>query len=114
MQGLAIRVAKAVNRALGRSGTVWAERFHARDLTSPRAVRNALVYVLQNHRKHGHAPARGQRLDPCSSAQWFEGWTHAVRATLASPVVAARTWLARWGWRRHGLLDPAEAPRGKT
>jgi putative transposase len=107
MQGLAIRVAKAVNRVLGRHGAVWGDRYHARDLTSPRAVRNALVYVLQNHRKHGHS----ERFDACSSARWFDGWRRA-RQTLAtsSPVVTARTWLARWGWRRHGLLDPDEAP----
>jgi putative transposase len=111
LQGLAIRAAKAVNRALGRRGAVWGDRYHARDLTSPRAVRNALVYVLQNHRKHGHD--RGQRVDPCSSALWFQGWKDQVRTTLSSPVVTARTWLGRWGWRRHGLLDPNETPRGR-
>jgi putative transposase len=73
-------------------------------------VRNAFVYVLQNYRKHAHD--RGQRFDPCSSALWFQGWTVKVENALASPVVTARTWLARWGWRRHGLLDPEERPRG--
>jgi putative transposase len=111
LQGLAIRVAKAVNHALGRRGTVWADRYHARDLTSPRAVRNALVYVLQNYRKHGHD--RGQRVDPCSSAPWFAGWKSRVATAMSSPVVTARTWLARWGWRRHGLLDFEESPRGR-
>ena len=46
--GLAVRVARAVNRALGRRGTVWAVRFHARAITTPRAMRNAIVYVLTN------------------------------------------------------------------
>ncbi len=111
LQGLAIRVARSVNHVLGRRGSVWAERYHARDLTSPRAVRNALVYVFQNHRKHGHA----QRLDPCSSARWFDGWRRGVGTIAASsPVLTARTWLARWGWRRHGLLDPDEAPRPRA
>src|SRR5262245_41082158 len=32
--GLAIRVARAVNRTLGRRGALWADRFHARALTS--------------------------------------------------------------------------------
>jgi putative transposase len=111
LQGLSIRVAKAVNRVLGRRGAVWSDRYHARDLTSPRAVRNALVYVLQNYRKH--AQDRGQRVDPCSSAPWFTGWKERVRTTMSSPVVTARTWLARWGWRRHGLLDPEERPRAR-
>jgi putative transposase len=110
VQGLSIRIAKAVNRVLGRRGAVWGDRFHARDLTTPREVRNALVYVLQNHRKHGDG--RGPRFDPCSSARWFEGWRLRVEKALSSPVVTARTWLARWGWRRHGLLDPDERPKG--
>jgi len=46
LRGLAIRVARAVNRALNRRGAVWGDRYHARALTSPRAVRNALVYVM--------------------------------------------------------------------
>lgn len=109
LQGLCIRVAKAVNRALGHRGAVWGDRYHARALTSPREVRHALVYVLQNHRKHGDC--RGTQLDPCSSARWFEGWSRSFRGVESSPVVTARTWLGRWGWRRHGLLDPDERPQ---
>ncbi len=43
LQGLAIRIAKALNRVLGRCGRVWADRFHARALRTPREVRNALM-----------------------------------------------------------------------
>ena len=112
VRGLAIRVARAVNRALDRRGAVCADRYHARALTSPRAVRHALIYVLMNRRKH----CAGERgLDPCSSAPWFTGWRNAL-ATLPGPppVVGARTWLAAVGWRRHGLIDGAtECPRTK-
>src|SRR6185369_3488108 len=52
IQGLTIRVAKAINRVLGRRGRVWGDRYHARALATPREVRNALVYVLANWRKH--------------------------------------------------------------
>jgi REP element-mobilizing transposase RayT len=38
-QGLAVRVAKAVNRVLGRRGAVWGDRYHARCLATPREVR---------------------------------------------------------------------------
>ena len=55
VRGLMIRVARALNRAAGRSGPVWADRYHARDLRSPREVRNALCYVLLNARKHAQA-----------------------------------------------------------
>ena len=112
VRGLAIRVARAVNRALDRRGAVCADRYHSRALTSPRAVRHALIYVLMNRRKH----CAGERgLDPCSSAPWFTGWRNAL-ATLPGPppVVGARTWLAAVGWRRHGLIDGAtECPRTK-
>jgi REP element-mobilizing transposase RayT len=108
IQGLAIRVARAVNRALRRRGRVWSDRHHARLLTSPRAIRHALVYVLQNFRKHGHREAGP---DPCSSARWFNGWQGlAARAVGAAPVAAARTWLGSRGWRRWGLLRPDERP----
>src|SRR5262245_1721914 len=107
-QGLTVRVAKAVNRLLGRRGAVWGDRFHARWLRTPREVRNALVYVLQSVRKHV-AGARG--LDPCSSAAWFTGWRMpAPQAPAPVPVRAPRTWLARVGWTRHGFLDPDQGP----
>jgi putative transposase len=110
IQGLAIRVAKAVNRALGRAGRVWDDRYRARMLRTPRETRNALVYVLNNWRKHVPG-ARG--LDSRSSAVWFEGWSKSpARIAGPSPVAMARTWLARVGWRRHGLIDVEETPRG--
>lgn len=109
MQGLAIRVARAVNRAIGRYGRVWGDRYHARLLRTPREVRNALVYVLQNFRKHLRN-ARG--LDPRSSAAWFTGWRTALRdgPSTSPPIAKARTWLAAFGWRRHGLIGVNEAP----
>src|SRR4030095_14766198 len=56
LRALGIRIAKRLNGAMGRSGKVFAERYHARALTCPREVRNAIVYVLHNH-KH-HEPSR--------------------------------------------------------
>jgi len=106
LQGLAIRIAKGLNRVLGRRGRVWNDRFHARALRTPREVRNGLVYVIQNWRKHTPG-ARG--LDWRSSAIWFQGWRtpiHSMNGT--SPVVVPRTWLAAVGWRRLGLIHPDE------
>jgi REP element-mobilizing transposase RayT len=109
VQGLAIRLARAINGALDRRGRVWGDRYHAHELATPREVRNALVYVLNNFRKHV-AGAAG--LDPRSSAAWFDGWrTMGGRVASSAPVVEARTWLARVGWRCHGLIDTSEAPR---
>jgi hypothetical protein len=64
-------VAKAVNRLLRRHGALWGDRYHARQLETPSEVRRALVFVLQNWKKHVPG-ARG--LDPRSSAAWFDGW----------------------------------------
>jgi putative transposase len=110
MRGLTIRIAKAVNRVLGRVGRVWGDRFHARLIRTPREMRNALVYVLNNWRKHLPG-SRG--LDLKSSAAWFVGWRTAVDAHGESPGARARTWLATVGWRRAGLLHVDEAPRVK-
>jgi len=110
IRGLAIRLARAVNRVLGRRGRVWSDRYHARALFTPRAVRHALVYVLMSFKKHLRT---GTELDPCSSAAWFAGWCRPPAAPRPgpSPVAVARTWLARVGWLRHGPIDPAERPR---
>jgi REP element-mobilizing transposase RayT len=115
--GLAVRLARALNRLMGKKGRVWKERFHSRVLKTPRQVRHALAYVLCSARKHGvPMPARG--LDPCSSAAAFDGWAGRVVVSAhelarAAMAVAAppRTWLLRVGWRRSGdLLDPDHRP----
>jgi REP element-mobilizing transposase RayT len=119
-QGLAIRLARAFNRVMGRRGKVWGDRFFARDLSSPREVRAGIVYVLMNHKKHAPAGRPVGLLDAYSSAAWFDGWSSRagplvvrLRAHLPSlsiPVVRPRTWLGRKGWRMRGLVDPAEKP----
>jgi hypothetical protein len=64
-----VRVARRLNRLLFRRGSVVADRWHSRNLSSPRAVRNALVYVLANFRKHGERT--NTLIDECSSAPYF-------------------------------------------
>jgi len=109
VHGLAIRLALAVNRALGRKGTVVGDRYHARALTTPRQMRASLVYTLLNFRKHLRAPAC---IDPCSSGPHFSGWQRPPRATDVRPAIAPPcTWMARTGWRRAGgPLRPEEHP----
>jgi REP element-mobilizing transposase RayT len=115
MKSLAARFARAVNRALGRTGPVLRERYHLHVLRAAREVRNALSYVLTNARRHaarrGRALPRAVRIDPASSGAWFQGWRPGIPRPDTSglpPVAAARTWLVRVGWRHYGLLDPAE------
>lgn len=135
VRSIAIRIARYVNELLLRRGRFWADRWHGRALKTPREVRNAIVYVLANFRKHARR-AIPSGLDPFSSAAWFDGWREwrldfgapppfsesapwwrcerevgsgEVNANAAESSTA-RTWLARHGWRKHGLIGLAEAP----
>jgi hypothetical protein len=85
IQGLAIRVAKALNAALGRRGKVFAERFHMHVLRTVREVANAVDYVLANWFRHAGREVGEYDLDRLSSA--------------ADPalVVRPQTWLLRVG-----------------
>ena len=111
MRGLAVRLARRINRLLFRRGQLWADRWHGVELTSPRQVRNALVYVLQNHAKHSGV-TRIASLDPLSSATTFDGFVTSRRSTSGAdpPPTFARTWLLRVGWKRHGLIRRGEMP----
>jgi hypothetical protein len=112
MQGLSIRIARGLNRELGRKGSVFADRYHARALVTPREVRLALAYVLSNHRRH--APATSSVIDPCSTGDPFDGWSGSFQrgpsSASAGTVVSARTWLLSRGWRRWGPIDPSGVP----
>ena len=116
MKSVGARFARAVNRVFGRSGPVLDGRFHHRVLRKPREVRNALAYVLLSVRKHraqaGYA-APPVKLDEASSGRWFEGWKRpppAPGSLGVRDVAPARSWLLATGWRRYGLIDPAEVP----
>src|SRR5260370_1217438 len=52
IMGVAIRMARAVNRVLERHGNVWSERYQARPLKTPREMPNGIVYVLMNRQQH--------------------------------------------------------------
>ena len=117
LQGLAIRIAKALNKLWRRRGTVFADRYHDRVLTSLREVRNALRYVLANGKKHaaeGREVTVPHAIDTFTSAPWFDGFREPVRVlgleAIARPTAEPRTWLLRVGWRRLGLLSVFELP----
>ncbi len=116
MQGWSVRVVRGLNRMLGRKGSMLDDRYHAEVITTPRQMRNALVYVLQNARRHGVRLERAWHgVDPFSSAWWFDGWRDdRWRRGLVSadepPVAAPGSWLLTTGWRRHGLIGVTELP----
>lgn len=108
MQGLQVRIARALNRVWQRRGSVFDDHFHDRPLQTPREVRNALAYVLNNCHRHGiHVLGP----DPYSSGAWFEGWREGPTPVPRPTVTArARVWLLTSGWKRHGLLHVREVP----
>ena len=120
MKSIGARLARAVQRAFRRRGPVLADRCHLRVLRTPREVRNALAYVLLNVRKHWrerHGSSPPGRFDAASSGRWFDGWRRVPVSRGPPPgapksleVAEPRTWLLAVGWRRHGLVDPAELP----
>jgi len=104
MKGLAVRLARRINRALGRSGAVLLGRYHERILRSPTEVRRALAYVLDNWRKHALLPPAPGALDPRSSAHLLE--LRGVLSGRDSPVLVPLTWLLAVGWRTRAGPQP--------
>ena len=110
MKGLLVRIARGLNRLWRRSGSVFDDHYHARALKTPREVRSALVYVLQNARKHG---VHFSGPDRFSSGPAFDGWKEPIARAIGlrvQPRVRARTWLLSIGWRRRGRISVTERP----
>jgi REP element-mobilizing transposase RayT len=114
MQGLGIRLARGLNKLMGLSGKVLADRYHAHILRTPSEVRRAVAYVLANHHKHtlqrrGVTPARVAPPPPlgdsdpyssagCSTLEW---WLGEGRPPILLPP--PRTWLLAESSRRSSL-----------
>jgi hypothetical protein len=123
MQGFMISCAKQINALLvdadgkPRRGSVFADRYHVRALTTPLEVQRALRYVLNNFRHHGEsASLPGVRLDPYATGATFDGWRDGSDMVPGGSNLGwlmtwiAKTWLLRGGWQRHGLLSPWDVP----
>ena len=129
VRGFSISAARQINKAITarggdrRTGRVIGDRFHARPLTSPRAVRNAIAYILTNWRHHGEdraSFARTWRVDPFSSGAVFFGWKELEDSPVLWPlpttyhpliVFRPRTWLLAKGWHEHHpLISVREVP----
>jgi len=120
MQGFQISAARRLNRVFEREGgRVFADRYHAGVLATPRQVRNALAYVLNNWRRHGEDRRRAWTMDPFSSAAGFAGWSERADNPFVPPLPAGyrglitwfpKTWLLSVGWRRHRLISLTEVP----
>ena len=76
MQGLSVRVARSLNRMMGRRGRVLGDRYHSRVLRTPTEVKRVVAYLRTNAEQHYER--RGP--DPFASQ---------------TPLYAPTTWLAR-------------------
>ena len=119
MQSFAINAARALNACDGRTGQVFAYRYHATQIRTPWHARHALAYVLNNWRRHRQDVASARtlaaKLDPYASGLAFAGWAQRPRfATPAGykplPVSAPMTALLAFDWQRFGLIDLHETP----
>jgi REP element-mobilizing transposase RayT len=128
IRGFSISAARQINKAITerggdqRTGRVISGRYHARPLTSPRAVRNALAYLLCNWRHHGEDRtdlARTWKVDPFSSGALFFGWKQLEDSPVMWPlppkyqlliVFRPRTWLLQRWDRFHPLISVYEVP----
>ncbi len=120
MKGFGSRLCKSLNRMMdGRRGKVLAERYHAVPLRSPTQVKNALLYVLDNHTRHAHRSG----FDAPSGPDPFAGTSllAVARGSPPSPLAsAARSWLLRVGAvrqrdaRRRSSRDAASPTRPRA
>jgi putative transposase len=67
VQGLAIRIARRLNRRLRRKGAVFADRYHSHVLHSRREVANAVRYVIRNYRHHARERVAWNHRDPLAT-----------------------------------------------
>jgi REP element-mobilizing transposase RayT len=118
MQAFKTSAARRINWALGRTGRVFADRYHVEVVTTPTQTRAMMCYVLNNWRKHGADRGDNGRVDPFSTGMFFRGWaeTDIPKKLVIPPGVVVlphrepRTWLLREGWKRCRPISLFEVP----
>jgi REP element-mobilizing transposase RayT len=128
MQGFQISAARNINTMLGearyrrRRGRVFADRYFADAITSPRRAHHAISYVVNNWRKHKEDQqglASTWLVDPFSSGALFAGWRELedkhfmwpLRETY-DPLIVRRpqSWLLREAWKKSGPISARDVP----
>jgi REP element-mobilizing transposase RayT len=108
MKGLEVRMARALNRMMRRRGSVFADRYHAHVLRTPREVAHAIRYVLGNYAHH--AEARGERVSFPFADRFSSATFLAAEVPDEAPVATPATWLLRVGWLRAPMTRRATTP----
>jgi len=113
------RLNAAITEARGRArrGRVFADRYHARILRTPRDVRNVINYVLNNwrhHREDVDLVSINWHVDYFSSGPTFDGWAEPKPPlpSLYEPLATSppATWVLRTGWTKHGAISMYAVP----
>jgi REP element-mobilizing transposase RayT len=114
MQAFQSSTAQRLNRALGRRGPVFSDRYHTRFITSPTQARRALSYILNNWRHHkldDGLESSQWDVDYYSSGPSFAHWKELSDPTFELdmppkykplPIARPETWLLRKGFERGG------------
>ena len=117
MHAFQVSAARKLNAVEGRRGQMFADRYDAEIISTPRQTRHALAYVINNWRRHkeDRAPyARSWLLDPYSSAVSFQGWAghrfDVPETHEPLPISRPQGWLLAEGWKIHGLIRVGEVP----
>ena len=113
-------ISKQRGLAKRRRGSVFADRYHAKVLSTPTQVRNTIAYVLNNWRHHGEDRNTDAPVDRYSSGIYFDGWKErehkpywVTPAGYDIPLVAwARTYLLKTLWKKKRLIGAYEVPGG--
>jgi hypothetical protein len=125
VRGVAVSLARRVNQLVDRRGRMFDDRWDGRALSTPEAVRDALVRVFGSFRKQGDAVRAS--VDPFSSGAYFAGFAeYDGKPPLESepqlvpralrergvPVVEAGVPLLADGWLALGPISITEVPEG--
>lgn len=111
VRAFSIRLARGLNRLMGRAGPVFEDRFHAHVLRTPAEVQNALRYVIGNRASHLRRIGRAkvgapERPDPYSSGVVRTPFGGQLALWDARVTRDARTWLLRSAANLSGLPGP--------
>jgi hypothetical protein len=108
-------------RTASRRGRVFADRYFAEAITSPRQARHALSYInnWRKHREDQEGLARSWLVDPFSSGVSFPDWKELndkafmwpIRETY-DPLFVRRpeSWVLREGWKLCGPISARDVP----
>ncbi len=102
VRSLATKLLRRLRAAVGLSGPLVAERYHAHVLRTLQEALNAVRYVRDNWRRHlvDHADAIARIAPGCGPTPPPRGWVDPLSSAAPTWAAAARSWLLRTARQR--------------